>query len=150
VAHANKSAIWSPGVHRICVEPMCFRCVQNCNHRCAPQGGGAMGGPPITTAKTWTHLLRQEHASCTERSDVAVSSCTRRKGCASECVIMPRAVGEQLWNSGNTEWGVAAGYSDKASAARQDRVRVKPKRTSFRPTNGRARPGLARMVRFRE
>src|SRR5260370_27692635 len=126
---------------------MCPKTVITGALRKAVGPSGGRRSPPLNMGPTYCG--RSTPLAPNVRTSRLPHAC-RRQGCAFECVIMPRALREQLWNRGDTEWELVAGYSDTASAARQDRVRVKPKRTSFRPTNGRARPGLARMVRLRE
>ena len=75
------------------------------NVRPIPQGGGTIEGCR-STALTWAGVLPPESASGTNTfSGFPIHGDSRESpGCASEaCVMMPRRVREQLWNSGDTE-----------------------------------------------
>lgn len=71
-----------------------------------PQGDWTIAGPPVDTAEHGPYVLRLNPASGTEtfgRSGFLMHGDSREHpGCASHgCVILPRAVREQIWNSGD-------------------------------------------------
>jgi len=78
-----------------------------------PQGEWTIVGPPVNTAGHGPYVLRLEPAHGTNtfgRSGFLMhGDSIEAPGCASHgCVIMPRAVREQVWNSGDRELQVVA------------------------------------------
>jgi hypothetical protein len=115
-----------------------------------PQGGESIEGPPTNTAKTWA--LRTALEPRLRHRHVRRSGCLKQ-GDSKEspgCVITPPPAREQLRHSGDTELEVLAEFQTQDVQQDKSRVRVRPERTSFRPTNARSRPELARMIGFRE
>ncbi len=73
-----------------------------------PQGEWTITGPPINTAEHGPYVLKLEPSETTPtfgRSGFLMHGDSKQSpGCASQgCVIMPRAVREQVWKSGDTE-----------------------------------------------
>ena len=73
-----------------------------------PQGEWTIVGPPINTRGHGPYVLRLEPAASTTtfgRSGFLMhGDSIESPGCASHgCVILPRTVREQVWNSGDTE-----------------------------------------------
>jgi hypothetical protein len=78
-----------------------------------PQGEWTIVGPPVNTAEHGPYVLTLEPANGTNtfgRSGFLMhGDSIEAPGCASHgCVIMPRAVREQVWNSGDRELQVVA------------------------------------------
>lgn len=78
-----------------------------------PQGDWTIAGPPADTADHGPYVLKLHPAAATEtfgRSGFLVHGDSKEHpGCASHgCVILPRAVREQVWNSGDRELEVLA------------------------------------------
>jgi hypothetical protein len=78
-----------------------------------PQGSWTIVGPPMNTAQHGPFVLRLEPAAVTVtfgRSGFLMhGDSIESPGCASHgCIIMPRAVREQVWNSGDTALEVVA------------------------------------------
>lgn len=73
-----------------------------------PQGGWSIAGPPVNTAEHGPYVLTLQPAPGTNtfgRSGFLMhGDSIEAPGCASRgCVIMPRAVREQVWTSGDTD-----------------------------------------------
>jgi hypothetical protein len=73
-----------------------------------PQGEWTITGSPINTAEHGPYVLKLEPSETTPtfgRSGFLMHGDSKQSpGCASQgCVIMPRAVREQVWKSGDTE-----------------------------------------------
>jgi Protein of unknown function (DUF2778) len=78
-----------------------------------PQGDWTIAGPPANTPDHGPFVLRLEPAAATNtfgRSGFLMhGDSIESPGCASHgCVIMPRPVREQVWNSGDTDLEVVA------------------------------------------
>ncbi len=78
-----------------------------------PTGDWKISGPPANTAEHGPYVLRLNPAPETEtfgRSGFLMHGDSKEHpGCASEgCVILPRAVREQVWNSGDRDLEVVA------------------------------------------
>jgi len=78
-----------------------------------PQGEWTIVGPPVNTAGHGPYVLTLEPANGTNtfgRSGFLMhGDSIEAPGCASHgCVIMPRAVREQVWNSGDRDLQVVA------------------------------------------
>ena len=78
-----------------------------------PQGDWTIAGPPVDTADHGPYVLKLTPAVGTEtfgRSGFLMHGDSRdHPGCASHgCVILPRSVREQVWNSGDRELEVLA------------------------------------------
>ncbi len=73
-----------------------------------PQGDWTIVGPPVNTSTQGPYVLTLQPAQGTNtfgRSGFLMhGDSIEAPGCASHgCVIMPRAVREQVWNSGDTD-----------------------------------------------
>jgi hypothetical protein len=73
-----------------------------------PQGEWTITGPPVNTAEHGPYVLKLEPSETTPtfgRGGFLMHGDSKQSpGCASQgCVIMPRAVREQVWKSGDTE-----------------------------------------------
>ena len=78
-----------------------------------PEGDWKIVGPPVNTAEHGPFVLKLEPATETQtfgRGGFLVHGDSRESpGCASHgCVILPRAVREQVWNSGDRDLEVVA------------------------------------------
>ncbi len=78
-----------------------------------PEGDWKIVGPPVNTAEHGPFVLKLEHTTDTQtfgRSGFLVHGDSKESpGCASQgCVILPRAVREQVWNSGDRDLEVVA------------------------------------------
>lgn len=78
-----------------------------------PQGEWTIVGPPVNTAGHGPYVLLLEPATATNtfgRSGFLMhGDSIESPGCASHgCVILPRAVREQVWNSGDRDLQVVA------------------------------------------
>jgi len=81
-----------------------------------PQGDWTIVGPPINTTEHGPFVLRLEPSVGTDtfgRSGFLMhGDSIEAPGCASKgCVIMPRAVREQVWSSGDTDLEVVAEFA---------------------------------------
>jgi hypothetical protein len=80
-----------------------------------PQGEWTIEGPPSNSPEHGPYVLRLEPASGTDtfgRGGFLMHGDSKEHpGCASKgCVIMPRLIREQVWNSGDTELEVVAEF----------------------------------------
>jgi len=78
-----------------------------------PNGDWVISGPPVDTPSHGPYVLHLEPAAGTEtfgRSGFLMHGDSKEHpGCASEgCVVLPRKVREQVWNSGDRELRVIA------------------------------------------
>jgi len=78
-----------------------------------PRGDWTISGPPANTKDHGPYVLRVEPAANTEtfgRSGFLMHGDSKESpGCASEgCVILPRAVREEVWNSGDRDLEVVS------------------------------------------
>jgi len=81
-----------------------------------PQGDWTIVGPPVNTAEHGPYVLELQPAENTDtfgRSGFLMhGDSLEAPGCASRgCVIMPRAVREQVWTSGDTALEVVAEFA---------------------------------------
>ena len=81
-----------------------------------PQGEWTVAGPPFNTAEHGPFVLRLDPSSATNtfgrsgflmHGDAINAPGTASKG----CIIMPRPVREQVWNSGDTSLQVVAEFA---------------------------------------
>ena len=85
-----------------------------------PQGDWTIAGPPVDTADHGPYVLRLNPAGGTEtfgRNGFLMHGDSKEHpGCAAHgCVILPRTVREQVWNSGDRELEVIAEIPAAAS-----------------------------------
>lgn len=85
-----------------------------------PQGDWTIAGPPADTSDHGPYVLKLNPAASTEtfgRSGFLMHGDSKEHpGCASHgCVILPRAVREQVWTSGDRELEVLAEIPGSAS-----------------------------------
>lgn len=85
-----------------------------------PQGDWTIAGPPVDTADHGPYVLRLNPADGTEtfgRNGFLMHGDSKEHpGCASHgCIILPRTVREQVWNSGDRELEVRAEIPAAAS-----------------------------------
>lgn len=78
-----------------------------------PQGDWTITGPPVNTPDHGPYVLRLQPAADTQmfgRSGFLMhGDSIESPGCASHgCIIMPRTVREQVWNSNDTDLEVVA------------------------------------------
>ena len=89
-----------------------------------PQGHWTIGGPPVDTANHGPYVLKLNPEGGTEtfgRSGFLMHGDSKEHpGCASHgCVILPRSVREQVWNSGDRELEVLAEIPPPAKNGRE-------------------------------
>ncbi len=87
-----------------------------------PRGDWTIVGPPVNTAEHGPFVLRLDPAAGTQTFDrngfLMHGDSIESPGCASQgCVIMPRSVREQVWNSGDRDLKVVAEIPVRASQA---------------------------------
>ena len=85
-----------------------------------PQGNWTIAGPPTDTADHGPYVLKLNPSAGTEtfgRSGFLMHGDSKEHpGCASHgCVILPRSVREQVWNSGDRDLEVLAEIPGSAS-----------------------------------
>jgi hypothetical protein len=81
-----------------------------------PQGGWTINGPPFNSSQHGAYVLRLEPAATTEtfgRSGFLMhGDSIALPGCASRgCIVMPRDVREQVWESGDRDLEVMAEFA---------------------------------------
>jgi len=88
-----------------------------------PRGDWTISGPPADTKDHGPYVMRLEPAAHTEtfgRSGFLLHGDSKESpGCASQgCVILPRAVREDIWNSGDRELQVVSGIPRQMEEAK--------------------------------
>ncbi len=83
-----------------------------------PQGDWTIVGPPVSTAKHGPYVLKLQPAAGTPtfgRDGFLMHGDSKESpGCGSQgCVVMPRGVREQVWNSGDADLKVVAETSNQ-------------------------------------
>ena len=90
-----------------------------------PQGDWTISGPPVDTADHGPYVLKLNPEDDTEtfgRSGFLIHGDSKEHpGCASHgCVILPRAVREQVWNSGDRTLEVRAEIPNTSAKSRSE------------------------------